>query len=122
LLGIVGTVAFIFGSRVLIDPGNQSYQIALSAILAMAVANIGIIMGVLIMVYKSHQKPLENSTEKMLGVQGRTVGMVANEGQASLNGEIWSVYATKRIPSDTEVKVIGFKGLQLEVEEVQKEQ
>lgn len=116
-LGIGGTTAFLLGSIMLINTDVAAYQIAWSAILAMALANIIIFIILLGMVVKSRQQIVKNGLVVLVGAGGRTLGDVNLQGQAVIRGEIWNVHAKHPIAADKKIRVISTTGLLLEVEE-----
>ena len=117
ILGLLGTIAFIIGSVLLIDSGKAGYHIAWSAIGAMAVVNVIVLVLLLNMALKSKRKPLLNGTDVLIGQEGRALGPIHESGQAMIDGEIWSVYASRPIPANRTVVVISVNGLKLVVEE-----
>jgi membrane-bound serine protease (ClpP class) len=117
MLGIGGTIAFITGSILLIDSDHGGYQIAWSAIAAMAAVNLlffGVLLG---MTVKSQKKPMQHGTQLLIGARGRTVNTISPEGQALINGEIWSVYSPVPISAQRPIKVVAVQGLHLQIEE-----
>ncbi len=116
-LGIGGTIAFIIGSIMLIDSDNQTYQIAWSAIGAMALVNILFFVIVLGMVVKARRQSVKHGLIVLIGAKGRTLGDINLDGQAFIRGEIWSVHSKKFIAARKPIKVIGTSGLVLEIEE-----
>lgn len=120
-LGLGGTVAFIFGSILLIDSEQPSYQIAWSAIWAMAAANIIIFVVLFGMAIKARREPVQHGTNVLIGAKGRTISEINPFGQAVIRGEIWRVQAKNPISQDRLIKVVNAQGLTLEVEEIQGE-
>ncbi|CEG62281.1 NfeD family protein [Legionella micdadei] len=116
--GIGGTIAFIMGSILLISTDSESYQIAWSAIGAMAVANLIILFALITMMIKTRKRKVQHGVEVLIGAQGRALGAIDTYGQAVIRGEIWSVHAKKPVAADKPIKVIAAEGLQLEVEEI----
>lgn len=117
-LGIGGTIAFIFGSILLINSDAQGYQIAWLAIGVMAAVNLLILFTLIAMILKARKGKLKHGVAVLLGVEGRTLGAIDSYGQALIKGEIWSVHTKKPIAADKWVKVIAAEGLLLEVEEI----
>ncbi len=119
-LGVGGTIAFILGSILLINSDSQGYQIAWSAIWAMAVINILILFALLTMIIRARKRKPKHGIGTLLGAEGRALGPIDIVGQAVIRGEIWSVRAKKPIAADKRIKVIAAEGLELEVEEIKK--
>lgn len=120
-LGFGGTIAFIVGSILLIDTEHDSYRIAWSAISAMAVANIIIFVVLLGMAIQSKRKPIQHGTSYLIGMKGRALKPIQHEGQAVIQGEIWSVYSDMPISANTPLVVIEAEGLKLKVKALQGE-
>lgn len=118
ILGIGGTLAFIVGSVLLIDTEHESYQIAWSAIWAMAAANIVIFVTIVSMVLRSRWRSSMHGTEALIGAEGESINLIDLEGQAMIHGEIWEVKAQRPIKKGKAVKVIAANGLTLVVEEI----
>jgi membrane-bound serine protease (ClpP class) len=116
-LGLGGTVAFILGSILLINTTNEAYQIAWSAIWAMAAINILVFVFILGVLIKSRRQSIKNGLVMLIGAKGRALGNINLRGQAVIRGEIWSVHAKTPIATDKNIKVISTSGLLLEVEE-----
>lgn len=118
-LGVGGTVSFILGSIMLMNTEHLAFQIAWSAIWAMAVLNILIFVLVLGMLIKSRNQKIRHGLETLVGAKGRALGDINLEGQAVIKGEIWNVHSSSPIAANKSVKVTRALGLLLEVEEDQ---
>lgn len=118
-LGVGGTVSFILGSIMLMNTEHLAFQIAWSAIWAMAVLNILIFVLVLGMLIKSRNQKIRHGLETLVGAKGRALGDIHLEGQAVIKGEIWNVHSSSPIAANKSVKVTRASGLLLEVEEDQ---
>ncbi|CZI38160.1 TPA: nodulation protein NfeD [Legionella pneumophila subsp. pneumophila] len=118
-LGVGGTVSFILGSIMLMNTEHLVFQIAWSAIWAMAVLNILIFVLVLGMLIKSRNQKIRHGLETLVGAKGRALGDINLEGQAVIKGEIWNVHARSPIAANKSIKVTRASGLLLEVEEDQ---
>ncbi|KTD45779.1 transmembrane protein [Legionella rubrilucens] len=117
-LGIGGSIAFIFGSILLIDTDHQSYQVAWSAIWAMAVVNVLVLFTLLGMTIKSRRHDVQHGLSVLVGAEGRAMEDIDLQGQAVIRGEIWNVHASQPIGKNKKIKVIAAKGLLLEVKEM----
>jgi membrane-bound serine protease (ClpP class) len=118
-LGLGGTISFVVGSIMLMDTDLPAYQIAWSAIWAMAAVNIIIFVFLLSMAIKARRKPVQHGTDALVGSTGRTINEVNLEGQAVIRGEIWWVISKKPIEKNKLVRVVDAKGLKLTIEEFQ---
>ncbi|GGI87329.1 NfeD family protein [Legionella impletisoli] len=119
--GLGGTIAFIVGSILLIDTEQQTYQIAWSAIWAMAAANIIVFVVLLGMAIKARREPVHHGTKALIGAKGRTLETIDPEGQAVIRGEIWRVQSQQPIPADKSIEIIDADGLTLKAKEIEGE-
>ncbi|MDI9819897.1 MULTISPECIES: nodulation protein NfeD [unclassified Legionella] len=117
-LGLGGTIAFVIGSILLIDTEYASYQIAWSAIWAMAAFNFLILFTLVTFILRSRKREPQHGVNVLIGAEGRSLSLIDPQGQAVIRGEIWNVHAQQPIVADKRIKVIAAKGLQLEVEEI----
>ncbi|MCC5792743.1 MAG: nodulation protein NfeD [Legionellaceae bacterium] len=117
-LGIGGTIAFIIGSVLLMDTEVEGFQIAWSAILGMAAANIVLFGTFLMMAMRTRQQACLNSTERLIGQYGQVVTAISPQGQIMIGGEIWEAHSESPIATGATVKVVSVAGLQLVVEPV----
>jgi len=117
VLGMGGTVAFILGSIFLMDRNEASYDIAWSAIAAMALFNVLFFFMISNLFYNSRKTKVRNGLVMLVDAQGRALGDINGQGQAVIRGEIWSVHSKRPISADKKIKVIKTNGLLLEVEE-----
>lgn len=116
-LGVGGTVAFVLGSIMLMNTEHIAFQIAWSAIWAMAVLNVLIFVLILGMLIKSRKQAVKHGLEILVGATGRSLGEINLKGQAVIKGEIWSVHSRSPIAANKCIKVTQATGLLLEVEE-----
>lgn len=116
-LGVGGAIAFIIGSIMLMDTDNKVYQIAWSAIAAMAFINLFFFVTIIGMAIKARQQRVKNGLSILIGAKGHTLGEINLKGQAMIHGEIWSVYSKQFIAANKPVTVIKTSGLLLEIVE-----
>jgi membrane-bound serine protease (ClpP class) len=64
----------------------------------------------------SHRRAVTTGAEGMLGLKGRALTGIAQEGRVEIQGELWQARARTRIAAGERIRVIGLDGLTLEVE------
>lgn len=119
LLALGGTIAFVIGSTSLMVHPDKGQQIALAIIWLMALINILIFILLGSIVIKSRKQKLKNGLQSLIGLKGRALSDIHQQGQAIIRGEIWSVVSKLPIVANKNIKVIKTSGLVLEVEEEQ---
>ena len=124
ILGIGGIVAFVIGSFLLVDPGNeQGLQISFWAI---APATLGVVgFGGLIgyLVVRVDRAKVVSGAEGMIGQYGRARhDFVDGKGQVFTDGEHWTALAMdgEIILADDQVDVVARDGLTLTVKKREK--
>lgn len=119
ILGIGGVVAFVFGSIILIDTEVPGFGIDISVILTFAVLSALIFIFVIGMAIKARRKKVVSGLEEMLGGEATVINDFDQQGTVSIHSEHWQARSKTPLNSGQLVKVIGIKGLTLEVEPVE---
>lgn len=114
VLGIGGFAAFIFGSLLLIDPGN-TYGMSISLVTivpgAIAVAAAALTIGYLVV--KSERSKVKSGIEAMVGEVGEVMTFANGEGQVKVEGEIWAAQSNDVLQTGDRIQVVEVRGLQL---------
>lgn len=118
LLGFLGCIAFIFGSLNFMQMNVTQAPIAWSVIAGVSAANIVFLIVILRLLLKARQRPVQHGMTLLIGTEGTTLTVVAHEGQAVIQGEIWTVFAKNKIEANQRVRVVGVKGTHLEIEAI----
>jgi len=117
VLGIGGFTAFLVGSFLLVDPGNeQGLQISWFTILpgAAAIAAASVTIGYL--VFKAERSKPASGAEVLIGSTAEARGdFIGGHGNVFVEGELWSAQASSEelINDKDRVKVVDRKGLLL---------
>jgi len=116
MLGIGGTIAFVFGSIILIDTEAPGFGIDLSVIITFAVASVLLFVFVIGMAIKARRRPVVSGMEQLLGGEGVVIGDFDGNGTISIHSERWSARAGVPLKKGQRVRVTGLDGLTLQVE------
>lgn len=116
IAGLAGTILFISGSLILID--SETLAVSWLAIGLMAILNVVVFGCVLQMVLKSRKRPLKNGLTLLIGREGKTTEAIDLEGQALIQGELWSVFAKTPISIDKKIRVVAVHSTHLEIEQI----
>lgn len=114
-LGLSGTITFVLGSLLLFPLNPLSGELSLWIIGAMTLFNLTLLFVLIRMAIKSRQLQLRHGLHLLLGMEGRALGPIHEQGQAIIRGEIWNVRSSAPIAADTIIKVLDFDGLTLTV-------
>lgn len=116
-LGIGGTLAFIFGSIMLMDTHIPMYGIPWQLIALMTIIN-GLVLGTLILlVLKARKRPKQSGSATLVGHHAHVVG-INHDGSywVMVNGERWRAHSHETLKLQQDVVVKTIHGLELEVE------
>lgn len=119
ILGIGGTVAFVFGSIILMDTDAPGFGIDLSIIITFAVISALILIAVVHLALKSYRQPIVSGVQELVGAEARVVDDFDRQGHVIIHGEHWQAISQTSLKQNQTVKVTGLKNLTLTVEPVE---
>ncbi|MET1083915.1 MAG: nodulation protein NfeD [Burkholderiales bacterium] len=114
-LGIGGVIAFVLGSVMLIDTDVPGYDIPWTVIGTVTTVSAFFVLTVVGMAIKARRRPVVTGAEGMLGSVGEMVEDADAEGFALVRGENWRVRGAGRLRKGQKVRVVGVRGLLLDV-------
>jgi len=114
-LGIGGTIAFITGSVLLLDPSVPNMGISWALIIAITITNILFIFFVLGMAIKARQRKIVSGSEQMIGSIGKATSDFETKGQILIHGEIWQAKSETPVKKGQHVLVLKIEGLILQI-------
>lgn len=119
ILGIGGTVAFVFGSIILMDTDAPGFGIDLSVIITFAVISALILIAVVHLALKSYRQPIVSGIQELVGAEARVVDDFDHQGHVIIHGEHWQAISQTPLKKNQTVKVTGLKNLTLTVEPIE---
>lgn len=120
LLGI-SIITLILGSVFLFSTGNGRPAVNIWLALITSLIATGIMFWVGRRGLEAIKRRKDFDLTRLIGQIGDTRTVVFKEGTIHLNGEEWSAWSKKEIPSGVKVRVVGRAGLALEVETVEEQ-
>ena len=118
ILGIGGTVAFVFGSVILMDTDAPGFGIDISVIATFAVTSALMFILVIGMAIKARRRPVVSGLEELLGADAIVMDDFEHQGRVSIHSEVWNAFSSKPLRKGQQVRVTAINGLSLEVEPV----
>ncbi len=115
-LGIGGMISFAIGSVILIDTDVPEFEIPYALIAGLTAASAAFVFFVVGMLLRTRTRPVVSGREGMIGAIGEALEDLQAEGWARVNGERWRVHSATPLRAGTRLRVIGMRGLLLEVE------
>jgi membrane-bound serine protease (ClpP class) len=114
-LGIGGTVSFVLGAVFLIDSEAPGFGIPLALIVTLALTSAAILFLVAGMAARARRQPVVSGREALVGSTGEVIESNGPEGWARVQGENWRVCSAQAMQPGQAVRVVGVRGLTLEV-------
>ncbi|WP_371926109.1 nodulation protein NfeD [Pseudomonas sp. LPB0260] len=118
VLGIGGIVAFCFGALILIDTDVPGFGIPLALILTLGLTSGLVIFVILSMALRARRRALVGGDSELVGSLVRIDAVAPDNlsgGWVQLQGEKWQVVSQVPLRAGQQVRVLGRKGLMLEV-------
>jgi membrane-bound serine protease (ClpP class) len=116
IIAIGGIIAFILGSILLFDSSNPHYQLSSLLICLMSIVTIIFFFVITAFVVSIMRKKVVTGQEGLIGSEGTVTSVVHEQATVRVLGEIWQAQSTDALTTDEKIKVIGIKGLVLQVE------
>ena len=114
-LGIGGTVAFVFGSIMLLDTDIPGFQISRALIAGVGVLASASLLALMILLAKARRRAVVTGVESMIGAMAVATEDFQREGTVFVRGETWSATAPGPVHKGERLKITKVIGLVLEV-------
>ncbi|MBN2396808.1 MAG: nodulation protein NfeD [Deltaproteobacteria bacterium] len=119
MLSVAGVISLALGSVMLFESSVPALRLSLSVMIPTVLLVSLFFIVVVSLAVKAHRgKPLTGA-EGMVGREGRAVTPVHADGKVLIKGEYWNASSRELIEGGADVRVIGIKGLTLEVKKIQ---
>jgi membrane-bound serine protease (ClpP class) len=115
ILAVLGIIAMVFGSLVLIDSPLPELRVRLATALGVTLPFAGITIFLLRLVILSHKTKSLVGMEGMVGEIGVAMSSLEPEGRVKIHGEIWQAYGDEPVQEGEKVKVLVVDGLKIKV-------
>lgn len=116
ILGIGGVIAFVIGSVILMDTETPGYGIDLAVIISFSISSALIFIFVIGMAIKARRRPVVSGREEIINSEAIVLNDFDDKGSISVHSETWQAITKTPLQKGQLVKVIGSRGLLLEVE------
>jgi membrane-bound serine protease (ClpP class) len=116
ILSFGGVVSLILGMAFLINTGPVGLGVNPVVIFGSAAITFGFFVFFVDRILRSRRQPVLTGPDALVGALGEAREDLSPEGLVFVRGALWKAVASNgRIPAGTTVRVVGRKGLQLEV-------
>lgn len=119
MLSVAGIISLVLGSVMLFESSAPALRVSLSVMIpTVALVSLFFIAIVTLAVKAQRGKPF-TGIEGMIGREGTAITPVHIEGKVLIKGEYWNAASREPIEEGANVRVIGMKGLKLDVDKIQ---
>jgi membrane-bound serine protease (ClpP class) len=118
VLALMGIVAMILGSLILIDSPIPELKVRLATAVGITLPFAGITIFLMRLVILSHRKKSVTGEEGMIGEIGQAITDVLEDGKVRVHGEIWQACSQSAVQTGDKVKVVGISGMKIQVEKI----
>jgi membrane-bound serine protease (ClpP class) len=118
ILGLGGTVAFVAGALMLIDTEVPGFGIPPALIGTLGFLSALLLIGTARLALAARRRPVVSGASTMIGATARVESVARTgdrEGWIRIEGELWQAASGLPLSPSQTVKVVGRKGLTLEV-------
>jgi len=121
MLTVAGVISLILGSVMLFESPSPALRVSLNVMIPTVVITSLFFAGVITLAMKAQMRKPVTGLEGMMGEEGDAITEIYKDGKVFVRGEYWNAFSRKLVGKGKRVKVIGVKGLNVEIEEVRKE-
>ena len=115
-VGAGGVIAFTAGALLLFDEDMPGFGVPLWLVLGLAAATAAVVAMAGGLALKAHGRPVVSGREALVGAPGEVMEVAQGEVWAQVAGERWRVASRAPLAPGQRVRVIGLRGLTLEVQ------
>ena len=116
MLTIAGVISLVLGSLMLFESPIPALRVSLKVMVPTIVITTLFFVSVIGLAIKAQMRKPATGVEGMIGEKGDAITFVHEDGKVFIKGERWNAYSKDMIEVGEKVKVVGMKGLRLEVE------
>jgi membrane-bound serine protease (ClpP class) len=118
VIGFGGVVAFVVGAVILMDTDVPGFGIPLTLIIGLALISALLLITLVGMALKARRRALVSGDAGLVGSLATVTGLLPGlpmTGWVQLQGEKWQVQSNSPLRMGQQVRVVGRKGVQLDV-------
>ncbi|MFC5547555.1 NfeD family protein [Massilia aerilata] len=118
ILGLGGIIAFVAGALMLIDTEVPGYGIPPALIGTLGVASALLLFGTARLALTARRRPVVSGAAALIGATARVESVARTgdrEGWIRVDGELWQAASGQPLSPSQAVKIVGRKGLTLDV-------
>ncbi len=119
MLTVAGIISLVLGSIMLFESPVPALRVSLTVMIPTVVVTSLFFAGVITLALKAQMRKPVTGLEGMIGEEGDAITEVHKDGKVFVKGEYWNAFSRELVEKSKKVRVIGVKGLKVEVEEAE---
>ncbi|MBE9547069.1 MAG: nodulation protein NfeD [Proteobacteria bacterium] len=119
MLTVAGIISLVLGSIMLFESPVPALRVSLKVMIPTIVITSSFFAGVVTLALKAQMRKPVTGLEGMIGEEGDAITVVNKDGKVFVKGEYWNAFSRKLVKKGERVRVVGVKGLKVEVEEAE---
>ena len=116
MLTVAGVISLVLGSLMLFESPIPALRVSLKVMIPTIVIVTLFFVAIIGLAVKAQMRKPATGVEGMIGKKGDAITSVHEDGKVFIKGEHWNAYSKDMIEEGEKIKVVGMKGLRLEVE------
>ncbi len=121
MLTVGGVISLIMGSLLLFDTPEPALRVSLQVLIPTVLVVSGFFIVVIWISVKAQMRKHYTGPEAIIGMRTEALTDIAHEGKVFLEGQYWGATSSKPIKKGAKVKILKVEGLNLIVEEINKD-
>lgn len=114
-LGLSGGLSLVLGAAILFDTDLSGFSVSWPMLVAIATVVLALSLATAFLAFISRGRRVTTGAEQMIGITGKVESWEGRAGFVIAHGERWRAVAGEPLSSGDEIRVVGRKGLTLEV-------
>lgn len=122
LLTVGGIISLVLGSLLLFESPDPALRVSWSVMIPTLTVICLFFAGVITLVMKAQMRKRQTGKEGMLGVEGKSVTDIFEDGKVFIKGEYWNASSDKPVEKGRRIRITSVDGLKIKVEEIEDKQ
>lgn len=107
VVGVTGIASLTVGLLLIFDTPLPDLGLPWPAIVAIAVVGLAILLFVLLLIWRAHQRPVVTGEPALIDLTGRVVSWHGDHGQVHVHGENWRAQSDTTLTAGQTIRVVA---------------
>jgi len=120
MLSVAGVISLVLGSVMLFNSSIPALRVSFSVMIPTIIIVSLFFIAVVSLAVKAQRAKPHTGVDGMIGREGTAITDIHVDGKVLIKGEYWNASSSEHVEKGADVRVIGVRGLTLEIERIQK--